>query len=50
MRGALAEIGAIGVDTNVDLHAALISDAEFIEGNVDIHYLERKLSKETQHD
>ncbi|NOX09501.1 MAG: acetyl-CoA carboxylase biotin carboxylase subunit [Gammaproteobacteria bacterium] len=43
MRGALAEIVIEGINTNIDLHKDICSDAAFLAGGVDIHYLEKKL-------
>ena len=43
MRTALGEVVIEGIRTNVSLHRELLSDAAFIEGGTNIHYLERKL-------
>ncbi len=43
MRGALAEIVIDGIKTNIPLHQHICSDAKFIAGGTDIHYLEKKL-------
>lgn len=43
MRGALQEIVVDGINTNIPLHQDIISDAAFIEGGANIHYLEEKL-------
>ncbi|MEE9492272.1 MAG: acetyl-CoA carboxylase biotin carboxylase subunit [Gammaproteobacteria bacterium] len=43
MRGALAEIVIDGIRTNIALQQDICSDAAFIEGGADIHYLEKKL-------
>jgi len=43
MRGALSEIVVDGINTNIDLHIDICSDAAFLEGGTDIHYLEKKL-------
>ena len=43
MRGALNEIVVEGIKTNVELHEDICSDAAFIAGGTDIHYLEKKL-------
>ena len=43
MRGALAEIVIDGINTNIDLHKDICSDAAFLAGGTDIHYLEKKL-------
>ena len=31
-----------GIDTNLEMHIDLLSDENFIKGNVDINYLETK--------
>ncbi len=43
MRTALDEIVIDGIATNIALHQDLCSDAAFMRGGIDIHYLERKL-------
>lgn len=43
MRVALSETHVEGIKTNLALHRALFDDADFIAGEVDIHYLERWL-------
>jgi acetyl-CoA carboxylase biotin carboxylase subunit len=43
MENALAEMVIEGIETNVPLHRDLVSDAAFVTGGTDIHYLERKL-------
>ena len=43
MRGALAEIVVDGIKTNIPLHQDICSDAAFLQGGTDIHYLEKKL-------
>ncbi|MDT8388849.1 MAG: ATP-grasp domain-containing protein, partial [Thiogranum sp.] len=43
MRGALAEIVIDGIRTNIALHQDICSDAAFMAGGTDIHYLEKKL-------
>jgi len=43
MEGALAEMRVGGIRTNLPLHRALIADAGFVAGGVDIHHLERWL-------
>ncbi|VAW82023.1 Biotin carboxylase of acetyl-CoA carboxylase, partial [hydrothermal vent metagenome] len=42
MRGALAEIVIDGIKTNIPLHQDICSDAAFLAGGTDIHYLEKK--------
>ncbi len=44
MTTALDEIVVDGISTNVPLHRDLITDAAFMAGGTDIHYLERKLA------
>ncbi|HEX7031060.1 MAG TPA: acetyl-CoA carboxylase biotin carboxylase subunit [Gammaproteobacteria bacterium] len=43
MRTALTEVVVEGIDTNTALHIDLFSDAAFIQGGTDIHYLQKKL-------
>ncbi len=43
MRGALAELVIEGIKTNAPLHRRILSDARFLDGGVDIHYLEKQL-------
>ncbi|MDM8565214.1 acetyl-CoA carboxylase biotin carboxylase subunit [Candidatus Halobeggiatoa sp. HSG11] len=43
MRIALDEIIIDGIKTNVPLHKNLLTDAMFLAGGVNIHYLEKKL-------
>ena len=43
MRGALQEMVLDGIKTNLPLHRKLIEDSAFIDGELDIHYLEKKL-------
>ena len=44
MRGALTEIVIDGIKTNIALHQDICSDAAFLAGGTDIHYLEKKLN------
>ncbi len=44
LRVALSEMVIEGIETNIPLHRDLVSDANFVEGGVSIHYLEKKLS------
>ncbi|HHH43516.1 MAG TPA: acetyl-CoA carboxylase biotin carboxylase subunit [Gammaproteobacteria bacterium] len=44
MRGALSEIVIDGIRTNIALHQDICSDAAFLAGGTDIHYLEKKLN------
>ncbi len=43
MSNALTEIVIDGIKTNIPLHRDLLSDAGFLAGGTDIHYLEKKL-------
>jgi len=43
MRGALGEVVIDGIHTNITLHQRLCRDTGFIEGGVNIHYLEKLL-------
>ncbi|MCB1768349.1 MAG: acetyl-CoA carboxylase biotin carboxylase subunit [Candidatus Competibacteraceae bacterium] len=43
MRGALAELVVDGIKTNAPLHRRILSDARFLDGGTDIHYLEKQL-------
>jgi acetyl-CoA carboxylase biotin carboxylase subunit len=43
MCGALTEIVVEGIQTNIQLHREIVTDAAFREGGTDIHYLEKKL-------
>jgi acetyl-CoA carboxylase biotin carboxylase subunit len=43
MRNALAELVIEGIKTNAPLHRRILSDANFIEGGTNIHYLEQQL-------
>ena len=45
MRIALSEMVITGIETNIPLHQALLNDGPFIEGCLDIHYLESWLTK-----
>ncbi|MGH8426594.1 MAG: acetyl-CoA carboxylase biotin carboxylase subunit [Gammaproteobacteria bacterium] len=45
MRIALNEIVIEGIRTNVALHQRLMSDAAFLAGGTDIHYLEQQLTR-----
>jgi acetyl-CoA carboxylase biotin carboxylase subunit len=44
MRTALDEFVIEGIKTNIPLHQDLFRDAAFLQGGVNIHYLEKKLS------
>jgi acetyl-CoA carboxylase biotin carboxylase subunit len=43
MNGALSEIVIDGIRTNIPLQREILSDANFVAGGADIHYLEKKL-------
>ena len=43
MRTALSEMVIDGIKTNIPLHREIMRDTAFIEGGVNIHYLEKKL-------
>lgn len=43
MRRALTELSIVGVETNIDFHLEILRDGDFINGNFDIQYLERKM-------
>ncbi len=45
MRCALQELVVEGIKTNAPLHRRLLADSGFIEGGVDIHYLEQQLAR-----
>jgi len=45
MRTALSETVVEGISTNIPLHRELMSDAKFMEGGTNIHYLEGWLSR-----
>ena len=42
---ALAEMQVEGIETNIELHQAILQDTGFLEGGVDIHHLEHWLEK-----
>ena len=44
MRGALQEMVVDGIKTNLPLHRELMQDEGFVQGEQDIHYLEKKLA------
>ncbi|MGB5706700.1 MAG: acetyl-CoA carboxylase biotin carboxylase subunit [Arenicellales bacterium] len=44
MHGALQEMVVDGIKTNIPLHRELVVDPRFVEGGLDIHYLEKKLN------
>lgn len=50
MRVALSEIVIDGIKTNVPLLRDILNDARFQAGEVDIHFLERKLEAESRGD
>jgi acetyl-CoA carboxylase, biotin carboxylase subunit len=44
MRVALSEMIVEGIRTNIPLHQQLLTDANFLRGGTNIHYLEQKLA------
>jgi acetyl-CoA carboxylase, biotin carboxylase subunit len=46
LRRALAEMVVDGVETTLPLHRRLVEERDIIDGNYDIHWLERMLEKE----
>src|SRR5207342_2238112 len=44
MRVALSEMIVEGIVTNIPLHQQLLTDANFLRGGTNIHYLEQKLA------
>ena len=48
MRIALSEMSIEGIKTNIALHQELLQDANFIEGGINIHYLENKLAAQNE--
>ena len=40
---ALEEMVVSGIDTNLEMHIELLSDKNFISGDFDINYLEKRL-------
>ena len=44
MRQALDEMLISGIKTNISLHQAIMADVAFVNGDLDIHYLERRAS------
>ncbi|MGV0005340.1 MAG: acetyl-CoA carboxylase biotin carboxylase subunit [Candidatus Porifericomitaceae bacterium WSBS_2022_MAG_OTU9] len=45
MRNVLNELVVEGIETNIQLHRDLISDPLFAQGELDIHFLERYISR-----
>jgi acetyl-CoA carboxylase biotin carboxylase subunit len=45
MRRALKEYVITGIETNIPLHQRLLEEPDFIEGNYDIHWLERFVAR-----
>ena len=45
LRRALEEFVIVGIDTNIPLHLALINEPDFVNGDYDIHWLERFLER-----
>jgi acetyl-CoA carboxylase biotin carboxylase subunit len=50
LRGALDGCAIDGVTTTLELHRAMLADAEFAAGGVDTGYLSRWLAHAKQHD
>lgn len=48
MRTALSEMVIDGIKTNIPLQQRLVNDANFSQGGVNIHYLEKKLEAEKE--
>ena len=46
MTGALEEMVIEGIKTNIPLQRRILTDAAFVAGGADIHYLEKKLEQE----
>jgi acetyl-CoA carboxylase biotin carboxylase subunit len=44
MRNALGEMVVEGIKTNLPLHQRLMKDGAFVEGGINIHYLESQLN------
>lgn len=45
MRDALDEIVVEGIKSNVPLHQSILRDGNFMRGETNIHYLEKKLKE-----
>ena len=43
LRRALEEIVIGGIDTTIDLHRRLVSNGDFVNGDYDVHWLERSM-------
>jgi acetyl/propionyl-CoA carboxylase alpha subunit len=41
MQRALAELRVVGVETSAPFHVAVLSEADFRSGDIDIHYVEK---------
>lgn len=48
LKGALDQLRVDGVSTNRQLHQAVLDDADFVRGGVDIHFLEKLLRSRKQ--
>lgn len=48
LRRALEEFVIGGIDTNIPLHLALINEPDFVNGDYDIHWLERFLERHAE--
>jgi len=47
LRRALQEYVIAGIETNIPLHLRLLEEPDFINGNYDIHWLERFMARDT---
>jgi acetyl-CoA carboxylase biotin carboxylase subunit len=43
LRRALEEIVIGGIDTTIDLHRKLVANPNFVNGQYDVHWLERTM-------
>jgi acetyl-CoA carboxylase biotin carboxylase subunit len=48
MANALSEVIIEGIETNIPLHQSIFLDAGFLQGGVNIHYLEKKLGHQKE--
>ncbi len=46
MRSALGEVIIEGIDTNVDYQYEILNNPDFVAGNIDIEFIEKKFGKE----
>ena len=47
LRSALGEVLIEGITTNVDYQYEILNDEDFIEGNIDIEFIENKMSNKS---